>query len=324
MKTNDSDHCASSRLVRAGSLLAAASIAAFAGAAAASPTLEVLDSMAIPVEGANGTRIEEFSGLSWDEDERLLYAVSDGGGLHHFQVRLDGDSIAGIVPVFSTPLAMAAEGGSGKPISNAEGITTMNDDNGEPSDSEILIAFEDGPAVGRFTPQGEWIANLALPGPLGDKERYSKKNSRIEAVAFDREHGMLTAPERPLEGEPDEFHTIYAADGTTWSFEAFQPDSRLKAIQNLPDGNLLILERTRVDKGAESTARLRYLDFGGCSAQGACRLIDLSAAPDPMLVDNFEGLARLSEDLFLIVTDKTTKDAEPTTFVLFRVTAAAR
>jgi hypothetical protein len=30
-------------------------------------------------------------------------------------------------------------------------------------------------------------------------------------------------------------------------------------------------------------------------------------------------MARLSDDLFLIVTDKTRKDAEPTTFVLFRV-----
>jgi hypothetical protein len=41
-----------------------------------------------------------------------------------------------------------------------------------------------------------------------------------------------------------------------------------------------------------------------------------------MLVSNFEGLARISDDLFLMVTDMTKKDAEPTTFVLFKVTVA--
>jgi hypothetical protein len=157
---------------------------------------------------------------------------------------------------------------------------------------------------------------------LADAKQYSKKNSRLEAVAFDKRHGMLTAPERPLVGQPENLHTLYAADGTSWSFEAFQPDSRLKAIQKLPDGNLLILERTREEKGGASTARLRYLDFAACSAKGECQLTELSAAPDEMLVNNFEGLARLSDDLFLIVTDKTRKDAEPTTFVLFKVTPA--
>jgi hypothetical protein len=303
-------------------LLASAAVTAASTAGAAPPRLQALDSMEIPMDGANGVRIEELSGLAWDEDEQLLYAVSDGGILHHFRIRLDGSRIAEVQPVFSVPLATVAGKTSGGPVTNAEGLTALNDDNGVQTDTELLIAFEDGPAIARFTPQGRWIADIALPGRLADAKQYSKKNSRLEAVAFDKRHGVLTAPERPLVGQPENLHTLYAADGTSWSFEAFQPDSRLKAIQKLPNGNLLILERTREEKGGASTARLRYLDFAACSADGECQLAELSAAPDAMLVNNFEGLARLSDDLFLIVTDKTRKDAEPTTLVLFKVTVA--
>jgi hypothetical protein len=301
--------------------LTGALLASTASIGSAQPSLEALDSMEITGEGANGVRIEEFSGLSWDEDEQLLYAVSDGGVLHHFRVRLDGSRIAEIQSVFSALLAMKTSKASGKPVTNAEGLTTVNDDNGQRSDSELLIAFEDGPSIARFTPRGEWIANSVLPAPLTNETQYSKKNSRLEAVAVDDRHGVLTAPERPLKDQPEDRHTLYAADGTTWSFEAFQPDSRLKAIQKLPDGNLLILERTREEKGGAATARLRYLDFGQCTAKRECQLAELSAEPDAMLVDNFEGMARLSDDLFLIVADKTRKDAEPTTFVLFQVKA---
>ncbi|HTN97182.1 MAG TPA: hypothetical protein VL101_09395 [Nordella sp.] len=35
-----------------------------------------------------------------------------------------------------------------------------------------------------------------------------------------------------------------------------------------------------------------------------------------------EGLAHLSDSLFLIVTDRTKKDVEPTRFVLFKLTGA--
>lgn len=300
----------------AGLLLAAPAI----GASGAGLTLEALDRTDLPVEGTDGVPILEFSGLSWDEDEQLLYAVSDGGILHHFRLRLKGDRIAEVVPVFSAQLSTPTTKASGKPVSNAEGITTVNDNNGKSSDSELLIAFEDGPVVARFSPHGEWIADVPLPGPLADPSRYSRKNSRLEAVAFDERHGMVTAPESALLGQPEGLHTLYAADGTTWSFDAIEPDSRLKAIQKMADGNLLILERTREGKG-ERAARLRHLDLGACPAQGKCGIVDLPAAGGDMLSDNFEGLARLSDDLFLIVTDKTRKDGEPTSLVLLRISA---
>lgn len=280
------------------------------------PALEVLGKLEAPAEGPDGIRIDELSGLAWDADEQLLYAVSDSGALHHFRVRLDGTTIGEIQPVFSAKLA-AATGGS-RPLVNAEGLAALNGDNGRRSDTELLIALEDGPAVARFTIRGEHIGDIALPDRLRDKSQYSGKNSRLESVAFDVRRGALTAPETPMLGEPQDMHTLYAADGTTWSFKAFQPDrSDIKAIELLPYGNVLILERTRMEKGAPPIARLRYLDLAGCTGGGVCRPVELLAPANAMLEDNFEGLTRLSDNLFLMVTDRKGKDPESAVFVLF-------
>jgi hypothetical protein len=306
------------RLAWAWLSLAAIPITMAGATAEMRPALEILGKLEAPAEGPNGIKIDELSGLAWDADEQLLYAVSDSGVLHHFRVRLEGTEIREIQPVFSANLAAMA--GGNRPLVNAEGLAVLNGDNGRRSDSELLIALEDGPAVGRFTIQGEHIGDIALPDRLRDKSRYSGKNSRLESVAFDARRGALTAPETPMSGEPQDLHTLYAADGTTWSFKAFQPDrSDIKAVELLPDGNVLILERTRVEKGAPPVARLRYLDLASCTAGGVCRPLELSAPANAMLEDNFEGLARLSDNLFLIVTDRKGKDPESAVFVLFTV-----
>lgn len=284
----------------------------------AEPKLQALGKTEIAATGKDGVPVNELSGLAWDADEKLLYAVSDGGVLHHFRLQLEGDRIAAIEHVFSAPLAAPA---AGKTVTNAEGLAAVNGDDGKPGNSELLVAFEDGPAIARFTAQGQWIADVALPGPLAEAGNYAKKNSRLESVVFDKTHGVLTAPERPLRGEPETLHKIYAGAGATWAFEAAQPDGRLKAIETMADGGLLVLERTEAADGARA-AHLRHLDLAACAAGGQCAVPDLAATPDPLLVDNFEGLARLTDSLFLIVTDRTKKDVEPTSFVLFKLTDA--
>lgn len=297
--------------------LAAAIVGASAGEIAI-PRLEVLDGFEIPATGALSVGVEELSGLAWDQDEKLLYAASDGGLLHQFRLELEGDRIVRIEHVFSAPLAAPLGAGT---ATNAEGLAALNGDNGKPGDTELLIAFEDGPAIARFTPAGQWIANVVLPGPLADASNYARKNSRLESVTVDKAHGVLTAPERPLRGGSAALHKLYAADGETWAFSAVEPEGRIKAIETMADGNLLVLERTE-EEGRPHRARLRYLDLAACAAAAECNARDLTADPDPRFIDNFEGMARLSDDLVLIVTDRTKKDAEPASFALFKVTAA--
>lgn len=286
---------------------------------AAELKLDVIGRTEIPATGKDGVRVDELSGLAWDADEKLLYAVSDGGVLHHFRLQWDGDGITSLEHIFSAPLA-APMGNAA--ATNAEGLAAVRGDDGTPGNSELLIAFEDGPGIARFTPKGEWIADVALPAALADPKNYAKRNSRLEAVAFDKVHGVLTAPERPLRGEPKTIHKIYAGDGAAWAFEATQPDGRLKAIETLADGGILVLERTAGDKGGARRAHLRHIDPAACATGGQCAAPDLAAIPNPLLADNFEGLTRLSDEFFLIVTDRTKKDVEATSFVLFKLSNA--
>jgi hypothetical protein len=281
--------------------------------------LEVLDNVEVPKE-ANGERIGELSGLAWDRDENLLYAVSDQGRIHHFVLRLDGDRIAELKPVFSSRLS--APGDRPKGLVNAEGLDVLNGANGKPSDTELLVALEDGPAIARFTPQGEYVGLVDLPGVLTDSRSYDGKNERLEAVTAHPRHGILTAPEAPLRVRSDDDHTIFAAQGREWSFRTFQPKrSSLKAMETLPDGSLLVLERTRDEKGADPHARLRHVDLPKCSNGGACPVTDAIPSSGEVPPGNYEGMTRITDDLYLMVSDHTKRDPVSARLVLFRLTA---
>jgi hypothetical protein len=282
------------------------------------PKLEILSSAEIPKE-ASGQKIGELSGLAWDGDENLLYAVSDDGLIHHFVLRLDGARIAELKPVFSGRLSPVTGEGSNRALRNAEGLAALNAGNGKRSDTELLVALEDGPAIARFTPKGQYIASAKLPGPLADKNSYNDDKERLESVAVHPLHGLLTAPERPLLGPSRDHHTVFAADGRTWSFKTFQPKrSSLKAVETMPDGGLLILERTRDEQGGAAIARLRHVDLPKCAADGSCVVVDPPTSSGEIPPGNYEGLTRISDDLYLMVSDHKKRDATSAKLVLFR------
>lgn len=207
--------------------------ASHASAEAPSFTLTVLDSRTAAATGPEGGKISELSGLAWDADDKLLYAVSDDGVLHHFRVEIKDDRIARLEPVFSAPLTT----GTAPVLVNAEGLAVVNGDNGTPSDGELLVAFEDGPAIHRFRPDGTPIAAVPLPDPLSEVVQYNEPNSRLEAVTVMGARGIVTAPEEAMQGQPGDTHTIFGLDGGRWTFATFQPKrSNLKAIETMPGG----------------------------------------------------------------------------------------
>lgn len=298
-------------------LLIGASTLGLAAPATAQPLeLTVLDSTAVPATGPGGQTISELSGLAWDADEKLLYAVSDDGVLHHFRLEVGEGRIARVEPVLSIPLTT----GTNPAIVNAEGLGAVNGDNGQAGDTELLIAFEDGPAIHRFRPDGTALGAVQLPDALADPAKYNEPNSRLEAVAVTKEHGIVTVPEEAMAGEAGDTHTIHGLDGKRWTFATYQPKrSNLKAIEPMPDGRLLILERTRETKGGPSVGRLRVIDLKSCGEEQPCGAENLDPGSSALLNDNFEGMARLTDELYLVVTDKTKKETPATQFVLVSV-----
>lgn len=307
-------------------LLAIGALAWLGATPARSPDLVLQDRIELPAQAVDGALPSELSGLAWDADEQLLYAVSDRGWVFHFELKTDAGRLGPLRLVRAARLGAVAEAGTPLRGRNAEALALLNANNGRSGDTELLVALEDGPAVRRYHPTGEALADESLPPPLADSRAYRSGNSRLEAVAVHPRHGIVLAPQRPLKGEPPDRHTLYAADGTRWSFAAHLGTGQIKAIEVAADGKLVILERHGTRRGRHVV--LRELDPARCDADGRCEVRVLGGTAELSDGDNFEGLARLADGSYLIVSDDGGDPRVRTVFALFgpgaRVPVSAR
>lgn len=268
-----------------------------------------------PTAKSGEIHITELSGLAWDADERLLYVISDAGHVFHMRLKLDGDEIVAIEPVYAADLSDSASGG-GKPGKgfNAEGLAVKNAANGKLGDTELIISLEGKPPrIMRFSPAGHALGTLPVPSPADDISHYRKKGRGLESVAVHPKYGLITAPESPLREQPDDRHTLYS-DSRQWSFARHSADSRLKGIEVLPDGTLVVLERNKGDSKQSRVASLRLLDLTTCAQGDACNadlLTELPAGPD-----NFEGMTLIDPKHILLVSDNSGQVTQDTVFVL--------
>lgn len=289
------------------SRLAAGVLAATAVSACAAQA-QVLDQLVIEPRPIDGIVPGELSGLAWDADERLLYAVSDRGVLYRFELVLDGNRLRSVKPVHA--LRLDAGGGAAP---NAEGLSLIDGNNGKRGDTQLVIALENGPRIVRYTPQGRMLGDATLPLPLRDRSAYRSSNSGLEAVTVHPRHGVITAPQRSLSSLPERVHRVYAADGSQWTVPALDRGA-VKALETLADGSLLMLERH--GKGKHIVPALRRIDPAACAGDGECR-----AEPVPLdglePGDNYEGLARLTDRLFVMVSDDGGNGKRATRLVLF-------
>lgn len=277
-----------------------------AGAAPVAPagTVVVLDSVRIPW----GFRMSEMSGLAWDQDEQLLYAVSDLGHLIHFKVTIEGDKIASVEPVSYGPLSLTM---GQEQFHDTEDLVAINSANGKKGDTELAVVFEDGPAAGRFTASGEPIAPIPLPAPLLDRGAYRQANQRLEAITMLPDGSFIMGPQTPLKTSKRKLHALYATDGRAWTYKAYQKKgSSTKALEVLADGSLLILEAENdqdiwgmIGLGGKEM-RLRRLDLTSCGGATRCKPVDYPVDGDPIR-GRFEGIAQVADNLFLMVTDET-------------------
>ncbi len=269
---------------------------------------EILDDVRIPDTDSQGNEINQVSGLAWDNDEGLVYAVSDFGHIIHLKIGLADNKLKTVDPIYFGPLRDVV----GEEIfTDAEDIVVLNGANGIKGDSQIAVVFEDGPAAALFTPQGEFVAQIDLPKPLDDRTSYQGANQRLESIAADTNHGFLLAPQVPLRGQEESVHTVYAADGKTWTFDALQPSkTSTKSMQLQPDGTLVLLEGfdrgglLSVIGGGTHELRLRRLDIANCVASAKCPVVDYIPTDPTLMADRYEGLTRFGDHLFLLATDE--------------------
>lgn len=279
--------------------------------------VKLLSQFTLPRTVFNGLTISEISGLAWDQDEQLLYAISDQGRVFNFKLSIQNEQITAIQPIFAAALV----DNKGKPIKlrDSEGLFAMNASNSKKGDTQLIVSFEHGPRILRMTPQGRQVGVVPIHKDLQNSKNYRSQNAMLESVAYHPKYGFITAPERSLKGEPDNVQTIYSAKNK-WSFMGYPAEnSAVTGLEILPDKSVLVLERAWSGLFHPMVISLRRVDLGACGKAKRCEAQDLAVYSSLIQVDNFEGLTQIRDNLYLMISDDGERDLLRTELSLFKV-----
>ena len=272
--------------------------------------IRLLGTVRMPARDIGGEHFQELSGLAWDEDEDLLYAVSDKGALFHLK------------PVFRNGRLVDVKLLKGYPLRNehgkilrgkhddSEGLDILNGDNGKRGDTQLIVSFEVKPRIKRYTPQGKRLGNIRLPDVLRRVKNYQARNDALESVAIHPQLGILTAPEVPLKKTDPWFPTLYSVRGKQWRLPK-RPGKKTSIVgmDTLDDGSLLLLERSyrSLVEPMIITLQQVWLDDGceGRKTTHPCRSRTLAVLDTTKgwSIDNFEGLTHYRGNRFLMISD---------------------
>lgn len=252
----------------------------------------------------DGQLVAELSALAWDRDEGILYAVSDGGRLFHLKPEFEDGMLTGVAGLAGYPLRE----GDGTPLrgrrADSEGLALENADNGVRGDSRLVIVFERNPRLARYTPGGRLVDELPLPERLRSVANYASANKSLESVARHPDFGWLVAPERPMAGEAAGFIPVWNLGGTAWSYPLRNvPNASLVAMEVLPDGSLVTLERGHGLLYLPVITSIRRTSLKGAPVSLNPTTSAVFDSSRGWRVDNFEGLTRLEGLRFLLVSD---------------------
>jgi hypothetical protein len=278
--------------------------------------VRLLGAIRLQPRSVDGLKLVGLSGLAWDEDEQLLYAISDHGRLFHLRVHIDNDRLVAAEVVAGYPLTDGDGRALRYPWSDAEGLTLDRGNDGRRGNSELLVSFEHRPRVRVYDMHGRRLRAEPLPAPLEDRHHYADPNRALESITRHPRHGLLVAPERPLRG--DDTLRLFDQQGRNWRHALrTAPGSALVALEALPDGRLLALERAFVAPYLPFEISLREVDLIPNDDTARVRDLAVFSTADGWRLDNFEGLTRHRGRRFFMVSDDNDSVWQDTLLVYF-------
>jgi hypothetical protein len=267
--------------------------------------IRFLGMLALPDITHNGVRLSQLSGVSWDDDEEILYAVTDKGGLFHLQPRIKNNILTGVRLLQAHPLR---ELDSGKPLkwsrADSEDLYVLNGNNRRKGDSELIISFERHPRIVRYRPDGHVIEAIPLPEELSKAENYAADNRMLESVCVDLSLGIITAPEVPLKSAGHGATRIFNLSGLFWRYPYASGD-RITAMACLGNGEVLVLQqnfRNPLGNVVVMLKRVRLKKTASGERLEPETVVTMDSV-EGYHVDNFEGLTRHKGNRFFMISD---------------------
>ncbi|MCB1921804.1 MAG: esterase-like activity of phytase family protein [Candidatus Competibacteraceae bacterium] len=272
----------------------------------------------------NDQRLCGLSGLAWDEDASILYALSDFGTLFHLRPEFSKQGyLTGVQLIAAYPLRDSHDQPLRYPYNDAEGLAIRNGENAIQNDTELLVSYERRPRVVRYTPTGHWQGDERLPAPLRDRRHYRDENQALEAIAIHPRWGPLVGTETSLRNEPPDRVRLFQLDGgRSWSYPLGPaPESALVDMAALPDGSLLTLERAFVAPLRPLIISLRRTELPTPGKAALLNVANVAVfdSSQGWLLDNFEGLTRHREQRFFMISDDNCSAWQSTFLVYFEL-----
>ncbi len=285
-------------------------------AAAERNSFEIQAAFSIDSLTASGDKLMEFSGLAWDEDEHILYALSDRGFVIHLRPVFDQQQLIDMLLLGYYRLLDA----NGKALrhkkADSEGLALAHAANGVADDTQLIVSFERIPRVINFNTKGRYLATQPLPARLQDIRNFNGNNNALEAITPHPDLSLILGAEKPLKQTTDNLFCLNAAGKCSWSFA---PSNRthgsLVGLTTLKDGNLVALERSfpGLLAGITNTIHLFSLSHNRFQQQ---LLVEL-APGDGVFNDNFEGITWHRSNRFFMISDDNDNLIQRTLLVYF-------
>jgi len=263
--------------------------------------IEILDVKHLDFKRFEENEFLELSDLAYKDG--TLYILSDKGVLFSFDADINNDQIQRLQFLKTNKLRDK----KGKELkvskSDAEGLSFLG--------NELLISFERKHRVELFSIDGQKLKKLVIHKELQDKKAYRKKNKGLEAVVYSKTYGVLTLPELSLNSYPRKTHLLYSKDHT-WEFPA---SGNVSSIEMLDEHSVLVLE-----KQANFFSRRWIITLSSLNLiNSQHKILAEFDTRDGWNLDNFEGLSKVGENSYLMISDDNDSFFQKTLLVLFRV-----
>lgn len=279
--------------------------------------IKILDQVELQYRVIDSEKFSEISDIAYLPSKEKLFMISDEGILFVFHAKF-GEKIEALKPIEATKLTKK----DGKPFKkwrkDSEGLTL--DGKGR-----LLVSFEGKAKIGWFHKNsekiGQRIKKYKIPALLRNQKNYRSRNKSLEALAWHPKYGVLTVTEWPLKRDHKKKQTVYALNGKKWHFKAEpEPRSAVSAIEVTDDGNLLVLERSYTGLMDPFVVTLKKVYLNRCN-KGWCHTEILAKmnSHQGWDVDNFEGLARVGKNRYVMVSDDNDNFFQRTLLIYFEV-----
>jgi hypothetical protein len=276
--------------------------------------LRILDQKELIYPEIDGKHFAEISDLAYLPKRHWLFMVSDEGKLFRFWALFGPEKIRELTPLDASRLRKR----NGKKLKkwrrDSEGLTL--DGKGR-----LYVSFEEKPRIARITYDGRIVKYLPLPRPVDRMGKFRGKNKGLEALAWHPKYGLVTAAEYPVRSSEKSLQHIYSLRGKVWSFKrGKEPHSAVTALEVLDNGNFLVLERSYNGLWEPMVFTLREVEIDRCR-RGLCptRTLARLDSSKGWAVDNFEGLAKVGPNRFLMVSDDNDNFFQKTLLIYFKV-----